>query len=321
MKLFSAIPFRHRLFPRILTVAFVASFAGEATASTRNFEDTMLNETIAPGNNYNNAEFSFWCPADSQTLRGVVIMMPGSNGDGRAMVNEPVWQSFAQKHRFALVAAYFTDRPHDQAFIENYVNVSQGSGQALLDALEKFGRRSHHPELTNAPLLLWGVSAGGEFNYEFTAWKPERILAFVVNKGGIYYTALTPPGARAVPALIFVGKKDLESRVTTLAGLFALNRRAGALWALVEEPDAGHTFEQSQVLSLLFFDDVLSLRLGDQGAPIKSVTEASGYRGNLQSRSFVAADNQPAVDATTAWLPTKRVAEAWQKIITGVLLE
>jgi hypothetical protein len=103
--------------------------------------------------------------------------------------------------------------------------------------------------------------------------------------------------------------------------LFALNRRAGALWALVEEPDAGHTFEQSQILSLLFFDELLSLRLGDQGTTIKSVIEAAGYRGDLRSGNFVAADNQPGVDATTAWLPTKKVAEAWQKIVRGVPLE
>lgn len=323
MKFIFPTPFGHRLIPRMLFVAPVIAIAGNADAGmqTPEVRAIMLNETMPPGNNYSTAEFNFWSPPAPGILRGVVILMPGSNSDGRAMVNEPLWQSFAKKHGFALVGAYFTDRQHDQAFIENYVNASQGSGQALLDALKKFARRSHHPELATAPLLLWGVSAGGEFNYEFTAWKPERVLAFVVNKGGIYYTALTPSAARAVPALIFAGKKDLPSRTATLAGLFALNRRAGALWALVEEPDAGHTFEQSQILSLLFFDEVLSLRLGDQATTIKPVTEAAGYRSDLRSGNFVAADNQPGVDATTAWLPTKKVAEAWQKIVRGVPLE
>ena len=35
-------------------------------------------------------------------------------------------------------ACRFTDKPHDQSFIEEYVNVSKGSGQALLDVLAKF---------------------------------------------------------------------------------------------------------------------------------------------------------------------------------------
>jgi hypothetical protein len=30
-------------------------------------------------------------------------------------------------------------------------------GQALLDALRAFSERSNHPELVNAPLLLWGI--------------------------------------------------------------------------------------------------------------------------------------------------------------------
>ena len=84
----------------------------------------------------------------------------------------------------ALVACRFTDKPHDQSFIEAYADVSKGSGQALLDAIGKFSARSQHAEVATAPLLLWGMSAGGEFNYEFAVWKPERVAAFIVKIGG-----------------------------------------------------------------------------------------------------------------------------------------
>jgi dienelactone hydrolase len=105
------------------------------------------------------------------------------------------------------------------------------------------------------------MSAGGQFNYEFVAWKPERVLAFVVNKGGIYYSALLSQAARNVPGILFVGGKDLEFRTNTVAGLFAVNRRGGALWALAEEPAAGHVVGRSRDLTLIFFEDVLPLRL------------------------------------------------------------
>jgi len=65
--------------------------------------------------------------------------------------------------------------------IEEYAYVKNGSGQALIDILESFVKTSNHPELEFAPLALWGMSAGGEFNYEFACWKPERIIAFVVK--------------------------------------------------------------------------------------------------------------------------------------------
>jgi hypothetical protein len=72
------------------------------------------------------------------------------------------------------------------------------------------------------------MSAGGQFNYEFVAWKPERVLAFVVNKGGIYYSALLSQAARNIPGILFVGGKDLEFRTNTITGLFAVNRRGGS---------------------------------------------------------------------------------------------
>src|SRR5262249_47948701 len=161
----------------------------------------------------------------------------------------------ATKHNLALVGCRFTDKPHEQSFIEEYVDAPRGTGQALLNALKTFAARSKHPELAEAPLLLWGMSAGGQFNYEFVPWKPERVIAFVVNKGGIYYTALTSQAARNVPGMLFVGGKDMEFRTNTITGLFAVNRRAGALWALADEPSVGHVVGRSIDVAKVFFED------------------------------------------------------------------
>ena len=38
---------------------------------------------LPPGNNYDKAEFRFWYPRDAGALRGVIVLNPGSNGDGR----------------------------------------------------------------------------------------------------------------------------------------------------------------------------------------------------------------------------------------------
>jgi poly(3-hydroxybutyrate) depolymerase len=282
----------------------------------------VLDETVAPGNNYDKAEFRLWVPPDVATLQGAVILVPGSNGDGRSQAEDPVWQSFAARHKLALVGCRFTDKPNDQAFIEQYVNVSQGSGQALLDALGAFSRRSRHPELASAPLLLWGMSAGGQFNYEFTAWRPERVAAFVVNKGGIYYSALLPRAARNVPGMLFVGGKDLEFRTNTIVGLFAVNRRAGALWALAEEPGAAHVVGRSRDMSIIFFEDVIGLRIGGapadnrEAGPMKSLNARDGYLGDLKAKTFLPVAGAPTPAVPTAWLPTLRVARAWQALVT-----
>ena len=283
------------------------------SAESQGLRGTTLDEVIPPGANFDKAEFRLWLPDGTASLRGIVALMPGSNGDGRAAVQDTVWQAFATRNKVALVAAHLTDKPHDQNFIEEYVDVSRGSGQAFLDALGKFAVASKHPELASAPFLLWGMSAGGEFNYEFVAWKPERVVAFVVNKGGIYYTALAPRAARDVPGILFVGGKDLAFRTNTIAGLFAVNRRAGALWALAEEPGAAHVVGRSRDVAIAFYEDVLALRLGE--STLKPLTERSGFIGDFTTKTFQPMGDMRAPGVPTAWLPTERVAKMWQAMV------
>jgi poly(3-hydroxybutyrate) depolymerase len=295
------------------SIAILSLALGAAHAQTSS--SAVLDDAAPPGNNYDKAEFRFWWPRDVGTLRGVLVLNPGSNGDGRGAAEDTVWQAFATSHKLALVGTRFTDKPHEQSFIEHYVNVSQGSGQTLLDALTRFAARSAHPEVANAPLFLWGMSAGGQFNYEFTAWKPERVAAFVVNKGGIYYSALVSSAAREVPGILFVGGKDLEFRTNTIVGLFAVNRRGGALWALAEEPAAAHVVGRSRDLALIFFDEIIALRLGDQGT-LKPIAAKTGFIGDFKSKTFRPVADGPAPGVPTAWLPTARVAQAWQALVT-----
>jgi poly(3-hydroxybutyrate) depolymerase len=273
-----------------------------------------MDESVPPGNNYDKAEFRLWLPEGLAGVRAIVVMTPGSNGDGRPQVEDAGWQAFAVKNKVALVGCRFTDKPHDQGFIEEYVNVSRGSGKALETALSAFAERSKHPELATAPLLLWGMSAGGQFNYEFVAWKPERVAAFVVNKGGIYYSALLSREARNVPGMLFVGGSDMDSRISTITGLFAVNRRGGALWALANEPGAAHVVGRSLELAKMFFEDVLSARVA---AALRPMSEKDGFVADLKTKTFQPAGASGPADQSTAWLPTERVARAWQAIETG----
>jgi len=285
------------------------SVLGAATAARA----ATLDEAAPPGASYDKAEFRFWYPDNAGPMRALVILVPGSNGDGRPQVDEAYWQEFATRLHLGLVGCRFTDKQHDQMFIEQYVDVSKGTGPALLDALTAFSRRSNHPEVASAPLLLWGMSAGGEYNYEFVAWKPERVLAFVVNKGNVYYTALASDAARRVPGLLFTGEKDLEYRIQAVNGLFGINRRAGALWALTQEPGVGHAVARSRDLAAILFEDMLNARLPG----LKTLDEKSGFFGDPRNGTIQPIGDSKTPQTPTAWLPTERVAKAWQAVITG----
>lgn len=277
-----------------------------------------IDDSIPSGANFDKAQFRLWLPNNVPAVRAVLVLVPGSNGDGRAMAQDTVWQAFATKNRLGIVACRFTDKPHDQGFIEDYVDVRRGSGQALFEVLNRFASRTKHPELGTAPLLLWGMSAGGQFDYEMTAWKPERVVAFVANKGGIYYTALASRAAREVPGMLFIGGKDLEQRIETITGLFAVNRRGAALWALALEPGVAHVVGRSRDVSMVFFEDVLAERLADDGS-LKTIPEKNGWLGNPHDGSV--GPFGPLPNYPLAWLPSERVARAWHAMFTETPFE
>ena len=295
-----------RIVRTIALLAFTLAMPHSSRAAT-------LDEAAPPGASYDKAEFRFWYPDEAGPLRALVILVPGSNGDGRAQVDEPFWREFATRLHLGLVGCRFTDQQHDQMFIEHYVDVSKGTGPALLNALTSFASRSGHAEVGSAPLLLWGMSAGGEFNYEFVAWKPERVVAFVVNKGNVYYTALASEAARRVPGILFTGETDLEYRIAAVNGLFAINRRAGALWAIVQEPGIGHAVGRSRDLAAILFEDMLAARAAGS-APLE---EKAGYFGDPKGGTIQAAAGIKTPATPTAWLPTERLAKAWQAVVTG----
>lgn len=303
-----------RLYPIAAGLAVFAAITA-ISATGRAQSAITLDDSLPSGANYDIAQFRFWLPANAGPVRAVAVLVPGSNGDGRAEAADSVWQKFATKHHLALIACRFTDKKHDQGFIEEYIHVSKGSGEALLRALNHFAERSNHPEVATAPFLMWGMSAGGQFNWEFVAWKPERVLAFVVNKGGVYYSALLSKESRQVPGILFTGGKDLEFRNNTINGLFAVNRRGGALWALAEEPSAAHLIGRSRDLALLLYEEMLASRLGANGQLV-TLAEKSGFIGDLRAKTYAPLGDGKVPGYPTAWLPTERVAKAWQWLVT-----
>jgi len=276
-----------------------------------------INDSIPAGKNFDKALFRLWYPENLKYIRGIVILMPGSNGDGRSSVGEESWQKLAESHDLALIGCYFTDRQHPYMDIEEYVDVKEGSGQALLDAIKHFAEKSHHKELEKAPLLLWGHSAGGEFNYEFVCWKPEKVIAFIVNKGGYYYTAVAPAESRNVPGLFFTGEKDLDARRDIVKGLFSMNRRAGALWAFAEAPGAGHEVGETRKLAEIFFEESIKKRLNESGKENERNTELtglspdSGLRGDYKTITLIDKETAGKLNYPVSWLISERFASSW----------
>lgn len=297
---------------KILVLMSICSFMSNPA-----FSDTY-DVTLEPGVIHNMSAYRMWTNPSTHKIRGILMLNPGSNGDGRAAVDDRYWQDFATKHDFALMGTYLTDHMHPNMMIESYIQVGKGSGQAIINAIDHFADESGHEELSYAPFLLWGMSAGGELNYELAAWIPERIIAFVVNMGGYYYSSAPQEATRQTPGLFFVGLDDLPSRKAMVKGLFLTHRRAGALWTLAEEKGVGHEVVGSRDLAVIYFEEVMKKRLLQNAMGYKSlnaVNEEMGTVGDIYKHTLAPLEDGIMKEAT-AWLVSEKFAKAWQVFVT-----
>lgn len=197
-------------------------------------------------------EFSHWKPEGLDKPKAVLILTPPSQSDGRAEIHDKQWQDFAVKHSLAIVGCFFQDA--DPSGFEGYCDVrGSRSGAKLLDYLdEKVWNGT-----PSVPLFLWGFSAGGQFNYEFAVNYPQYVAGFVVNKGGIYYTAMAPPNTREIPGCFIIGNHDSQWRKDILTGIHGINRVAGAKWVKVVEDHVAHQVGDSERIGREFFEFIL----------------------------------------------------------------
>lgn len=259
-----------------------------------------------------NADFRIWLPSDSEAIRGMIVLVPGANGDGRGQATDRFWQDLAQEIGFGLIACFFKDENKEST---NYSHAHNGSGAAVLAALDAAAEEWDRQELKSVPLLLWGHSAGGQFNYNFACWRPQRTLAFVVNKGGFYYDTAASPATRATPAILFMGSRDTEVRNQNITKLFQTYRSRGALWALCEEKDTGHDVGKSREIARTFFKSVVAVRMDGAGAAMGKLDETSGWLGDPSNGEISTASSFSGNKRRASWFPDEATALAWQAAV------
>src|SRR5205085_7931893 len=75
--------------------AYLVALGLNAAAAQSPAAPNTFDESRPPGENFDKADFRMWVPENAGQLRGVVALVPGSNGDGRPMVADTMWQAFA----------------------------------------------------------------------------------------------------------------------------------------------------------------------------------------------------------------------------------
>ena len=270
----------------------------------RGFAATWDTEiTPKAGDNFIEAKFRLRLDAPENFVKGLLVLSPGWNGDGRGLVDDDGWRQFARQAGFGVVGVCLrSDATKDEAV---YHLADRGSGEAFRQALIELARLSRHPEIADAPLLAWGHSAGGQFSYGLACFMPERVLAFAAVKGGIYQTRFNPLALK-VPGIFVIGERDERWRLASITQIFENGRQAGATWCVAWEAGTGHEIGRSREVIEPFFRDVLALRMG------AAVAASRGWQGVRATLELKQPGTQDAPNPlSTVWLPGERSAKAW----------
>ena len=104
-----------------------------------------------PGDNFTEAKFRLRLDAPESVVKGLLVLSPGWNGDGRNLVDDAGWRQFAKQAGFGIIGVCLRS---DEKKASVYHIVDQGSGEAFRRAVVELAKMSRHLELADAPLRM-----------------------------------------------------------------------------------------------------------------------------------------------------------------------
>jgi hypothetical protein len=266
---------------------------------------------------------AWYVPAGVGPLRGAIITLGGPLTNG-FVTGEPIGPPGNPALEASLQALGTNLRSlaktmHVALFgTSTFLTNAAASDIQILNGLSVVAQSSGHPELTNAPVLTFGLSAGGPESAGFVSRNPGRAIGLLARVP-VDVTSLTDPVALAVPSLVMQGELDANVNNLAVQAKFTENRSHGGLWALAIEPGADHQTGTNIANSMIvsWINAVLSSRLpATSGATLITLDEESGWLGN-QTTLEIAAWADYSDDPTTAsWLPNSVAAQAWKGLVT-----
>jgi hypothetical protein len=268
--------------------------------SKLNAADGLLLDLIVPPgekDRFQHAEFSCWIADSSKPIKTVIIHQHGCT-NAAPDKHPPItgdwhWRALARKLDAALLVPMY----HVAKNCDEWNDPDSGSERALFTALEDFSNRFGREEIKDAPWVLWGHSGGSSWSAQMIVRHPERVLA-ASFRGGCHkqfgdpeFCAKFGPIARDLPLLFVWGKRESTPPSTHFVSWGPMNtmyrelREKGGKACRVIDPRSEHGCDDSRLMSINFFDAVLSGR----------------------------ASAKPSMDATVPWQPNDSFAALWQE--------
>jgi hypothetical protein len=216
-------------------------------------------------------------------------MCPGINDNGQRYLSHRDLQDFADRYQLVLVGFSFASDEADLQSGSGYYYASQGSGQLLLDAIDKNIQKG-------IPLLLYGFSGGAHFVSNFQECFPQRVMAWCAYTAAWWgepkLNNASPPG------IVACGRLDID-RYGPSFDYFEKGRKLGKPWCWISLANTDHA-ENNDLNRFVetYFAGILDKK-----------SETGSWFDINSKQKLDAGKLQQSEDA--AWLPNDDVGKAW----------
>lgn len=251
--------------------------------------------TVSVPEPYGQVAFAWRRSAGSNAATGVLLLVPGFNGSGQALLDGR-WAEFADECGLLLLAPTFHANAEEIQRREGYYYPELWSGAAIEQALAELTRRE---KVNTDKILIFGFSAGAHVAHRFALWKPARVKAFVAYSAAWWDRPTTK--LRAVPALLMCGEQDDRLGATREFFERGLKLELPFVWRAYR--GTGHQMTPAvQRMAEAFLRHYACSAKGEPQA------------GDVQTYRFVpAAQSNEIPSAVRIVLPSRAVAEVWAK--------
>lgn len=227
---------------------------------------------------------------------GVLVLLPGMNGDGKIMPGEIPWRDFAKSHGLGLVGVTFSSPPLllNGNPAKGYYYPDQGSGEALINGLLKiYGK--------DVKILLYGFSGGAQFGSRFAELYPEKMLGWAAYSAS-FWKAPSSASPTSPPGIVACGEFDAQRFGPSFA-YFQQGRRKDARWTWVSIGNVGHMrHKRFEEFIRSYFAAVLDGKF-DHAQWLDAETKLPTTE-----------DDRLLNPALSVWLPTSEIADSWLKL-------
>jgi pimeloyl-ACP methyl ester carboxylesterase len=275
----------------------------------------LLDVIVPPGekDRFQHAEFSCWLPDAAKPVKAVIIHQHGCT-NASPEKHPPItgdwhWRALARKHDAALLVPMYQVAKN----CDEWNDPDSGSERALFTALADFSQRSGRAELKDAPWVLWGHSGGSSWSAQMIARHPGRVLA-ASFRGGCHKQFGVPEFrekfravAKDLPLLFVWGSRESVPASSHFVSWEPMNtmfrelRSDGGKVCRVIDPRSEHGCDDSRLMSISFFDAVLS----GETKP--------GTLADINTLDLRELNSSTRNDPALAWMPNAGFAKLWRE--------